>query len=74
MGISPAALAALCDNVRLVVGDIRENSVSALLLDERTHRHADNQVLGVFAATASALAVFAFFGYIFALIAKVREG
>ena len=73
MRIPPAALAALCDDVRLVVGDIRENAVGAFLLDEGAHRHADNQILGVFAAATSASAVLSARRGVLALIAEIGE-
>ena len=73
MRIAPAALAASRDDMRLAVGDVREDAVAAFLPDESSQRHADDQILRVLAAAASSPAVFSARRGVFSFVAEIGK-
>ena len=73
MRIAPAALAALGDHMRLLVGDVGEDSAGLFFLDDRAERHLDDEVLGVLAVAPAAASVFAALGDVFSFVAEVRQ-
>ena len=73
MAVTPAALAALCDDKRLLIGQIRNDSARICLLDDRTDRHFYNCILPLFACTACPAAILTVLRLIFAFIFKIRQ-
>ena len=74
MPVPPAAFAALRGDKRLVRGHIRHHNTAFTFADNRAARHANYKVLPFFAVAARAAAVLPVFGFVFAFIAKIRQG
>ena len=74
MDIPPTAAAALCDDLRLIAGEVRKNASGLGFLDQSAPRHADDEILAALAIAARTAAIFPTRGYIFALIAEIRQG
>ncbi len=73
MRIAPAALAAFCHYMRLLIGNIGKDSAGAFLLDDSAEGHADDKILGIFTVAPAASAVFAALRGVFSLVTEIRK-
>ena len=74
MGVTPAAAAALGDDVIFAGGHIHEDRVGLRIPDDGAAGDLNNEIFATLAAHIAALAVFASLGGILALIAEVQQG
>ena len=74
MLVAPAALTALCDNIRLVAGNILNYCTGLLVADNGTAGNSYDKILAVLAGLEMALTVNAVGCHIFTLIAEVHKG
>ena len=73
MGIAPAALAALGNDMRLTVGEVGNNPAAFRVTHHGTHRHLHDQISALFAEAAPRLAIAAVLRLVFALVAEIRQ-
>ena len=73
MRVAPAAVAALCRDIRLVIRHILHDLSGFLVADDRAARHADDEVRAVLALAALAAARLAGRRDILFLVAEVQE-
>ena len=73
VGVAPAALAALGDDLGLVAGHVRQQAAGLGVLDKGAAGHGDHQVRGAFAKAPVAPAVLPPLGGVLALVAEIRQ-
>ena len=73
MGVAPAAVAALCRDIRLVIRHILHDLSGFLVADDRAARHADHEVRAILALAALAAARLARRSHVFLLVAEVEK-
>ena len=74
VGVAPAALAALAENIGLIAGHVLDDLIGLRIPDQCAPGNPDGEALAVLAGFALAGAVHAVFGGVFALVAKIHQG
>ena len=73
VAVAPAALAAVRDDHRRLVGDVGHDLAALGVFDHRSHRHLDDQVRRALAVAAVAAAVLAVLRHKLALILEIHQ-